>query len=305
MFGRKKPPVIAPHADGPGFDRPAPDAYPRGGERDFIVERDTRPGAPWLSAGLILGASAALFGASINYDFLLGQLLVPIIGLATAHGLLRGGFRKLIMLPATIFVIAFLATNPTIADPIVQRITGGPSVIGNWIACAVIATLSLVILALPVKAIRNRLIMRRPLLRGADRMIGTGVGFAEGAFAALLVMWGTVLLEPHARSVSNHAGAQPAQQKLAAGILRLATEIDATPLAPIIRDANLLEEFPAIRQQLGAIRSDGTLDPMAMDPGTRESLIKILESFDTAEAKSAAESLRKIGENQSRKPNSL
>lgn len=305
MFGKKKPPVITEPKSFAAYDSPRAQSFndaPRGGERDFSVDRDTKtPRAPWLTTGLLLGVTAALFGASIKYDYLLGQIVVPILGLTTLHGLFRGGFRKIIMLPATVLVVGFLATNPTVADPIVQKINGGPSVVGNWVACAVIAMVSLGLIAWPVKKIRNNVIMKRPVLRGTDRFFGTGIGFAEGAFTSLLVMWGTMLLEPQAQKIVDHPNAKACQQQFASGVIRLAAEIDASPLAPIIRDANLLEEIPAIKQQMDALQANGSFDASAIDPATRNSIIQFLESMDNEGLKAAAQSLRTIENNQEEK----
>ncbi|MCB9851622.1 MAG: CvpA family protein [Phycisphaerales bacterium] len=296
LRGQKKPPVIA---EPKAFSPPAGPSTPnRGREMDFSIDRDAPVKGPWLMAGLLLAATAATFGMSLNSDYLLGEIASPIIGLMTLHGLFKGGFRKAIMLPITIAGVGFLMTNPMIFDPIVQRVTGGPSPFGNYVACAVAITLGLWIVGIPVKAIRKKVIMKRPVLRGTDRFFGTGIGFAEGALMALLVMWGAVLIEPQAKQVATNANAKPVQRQFASGVLSLIAEIDKSPLAPIVRDANLLEEFPQLTKPLEALRADGTVDPSKLDPQQLEGLIDMLESVGGEQGSAVAEQLRTVERNR-------
>lgn len=303
LRSNKKPPVInepkrhvapaGPRIPGVGDrDRGA------GRETNFSIDREVPVTKPWLMTGLILGAMATAFGMSMKYDYLLGELVAPVIGLMTLHGLFKGGFRKAIMLPVTVVTLGFLMTNPTIFDPIVQRVTGGPSPMGNYVACMIVATIGLWIVGIPVKAIRNKVIMKRPLLRGTDRFFGTGIGFAEGAFMAVLFMWATILLEPNAKAVMNNSNAQPMQKQIAGHVLRLTSEIDASPIAPIVRDANLLEEFPQLTESMKAVRADGTVDPTKLDPEMMKGLIKTLESVGGEQGCAAAKQLRTIEKNR-------
>lgn len=299
LDSRKKPPVIS---EPKKFTPPAGPASPkagRGREVDFSIDRDASPPkAPWLMAGLMLAATAGLFGASMKYNYLLGQVVTPIVGLMTVHGLFKGGFRKAVMLPITIVTLGFLAANPMIFDPIVQRITGGPSPMGNYIACAIVATIALWLVGKPVKAIRRKVIMKRPLLRGADRFFGTGIGFAEGALLSLIIMWASVLVEPQARQVAVHPNARPAQRQFAGSLLQMIGEIDRSPLKPIVRDANLLEEFPSLTEPLKAMRADGSVDPSKLSPEQLEGMIEFVENVGGEKGKAMAEQLRTVQRNQ-------
>lgn len=298
LDSKKKPPVIA---EPRGFRPPAGPSAPaagRGREVDFSIDRDAPVKGPWLMAGLLLAITAGLFGVSVEYDYLLGEIATPIIGLMTLHGLFKGGFRKAIMLPVTIMAVGFVAANPTIFDPIVQRVTGGPSPMGNYVACAIAVSIGLWIVGMPVKAIRKRVIMKRPMLRGADRFFGTGIGFAEGAFTALLVLWASVLLEPQAKQVATHPNAQAVQRQFAGGLLQLIGEVDKSPLEPIVRDANLLEEFPSITEPLKALRADGSVDPSKLDPKQLHGLIEMLEDVGGEDGAAMAEQLRTIEKNR-------
>ncbi|HRW54958.1 MAG TPA: CvpA family protein [Phycisphaerae bacterium] len=296
LRGQKKPPVIAEKR---AFSPPAGPSTPsRGRETDFSIDRDEPVKGPWLMAGLLLTATAGAFGLSLENDYLLGQIAAPVVGLLSLHGLVKGGFRKAIMLPITIAVVGFLAANPTFFDPIVQRVTGGPSALGNYVACAGAVTLLLWIVGMPLKSIRKKVIMKRPVLRGTDRFTGTGIGFVEGAFIALVVMWSAALVEPQAKSIAANQSASSGQRYVANGVLTLLSEVDASPLQPIVRDANLLKEFPQLTKTLEAIQADGSVDPTKLDPKQVEGLIEMLESLGGEEGGQMAEQLRTIEKNQ-------
>lgn len=268
LLGMKAGPHRPPNAEGRRRRRETP----------FHIDEPRRAGTPWLSILLLLGAAGALFAWSLRQEILLGQIAAPIVGLAGLHGLLRGGFRKALMLPVSIGMLFLVASNPGFADPIVRAIAGRTSALGNGIAGVLALVLSLTVAGAIVKAMRNRLIVRRPLLLAADRFLGTGIGLAEGALLVLLLCWSTVLLEPRARRVLDHPGTVQGsfQHQFASGLVRLTHEIDESPLEPIARDANVLEEIPSVRDALDQEHPEEILDLSNLDPDMRRKALEIL-----------------------------
>src|SRR5690554_5177075 len=98
MFGTKAPPVIAKKAN----NAPAAAAAGKPAKAADWPMGQGRPGFPVLGLGLIAGASAAGLYFSTQSNYLLGQVAAVVIGGFGLHGLWRGGFRKMIMLPLTV-----------------------------------------------------------------------------------------------------------------------------------------------------------------------------------------------------------
>ncbi|MCG8407232.1 MAG: CvpA family protein [Phycisphaerales bacterium] len=268
MTGTKPPVIRPPHRTKPSWN---PSTHAAGPQTDFELEDHKRVPVPWVSIGLLLGGMAAGIGFSSQNDYLLGQIGATILGLSGLHGLWRGGLRKLIMLPAT-FVVLFLAmNNPGFADPITRAVFGKPSPFTNGIVCVAVVALALVVIGSVVKLFRNRFIMKRPFLRGADRFFGTSIGVAEGALTMLVLCWATVLLEPQARVIRDHPNrvTESMQHRFAAGIIQLAEEIQDGPFESIVHEANLLERFPEVRDALYNLGEQTQLDLEAIHPDAR------------------------------------
>ncbi len=278
----------------PDFRQPA--RRENDGGEDFEFDKTPRAGQPWLAIGLLVGAIAAGFGLSVQYDSLLGQFAAAILGAGSLHGLLRGGLRKLVMLPASVGTLALLASHPDFADPLVKMVAGESSAIGNGLACAATFVLAMLAAGTAVRIIRNRFIMKRPILRATDRLFGTSIGGAEGVLILLTICWTAVLVEPQARSILRQPSieADSAQHQFAAGLVRLAEEIDDSPLRPIIRDANLLEEFPAIREAIEGMES-GNLN--AIDPEFRKAAMEYLKNADPEQRSGLSKALGEYEQN--------
>ena len=284
MFFKRKPRAYKPRRHGRGDtepflvrmkNKPPPEPKAEGRRRrdghDFRFDEPLRIRTPWLSIALLIGAAAALFAISTQQEILLGQIAAPILGMMGLHGLLRGGFRKVIMLPVSVGMFLLVASNPGFADSLVRAVAGQSSPLGNGIACVLALIISLTVAGMIVKSIRNKFIVRRPLLLAADRFFGTGIGLAEGGLAVLMLCWSTVLLESRAQMVLDHPSTQEGsvQHQFASGLLRLSNEIDESPLEPIARDANLLEEIPSVRDALNNPDSNGIISLDMLDSETR------------------------------------
>jgi len=295
MF-KAKPPVINPRKrQNPGLFDMAPPAvqdsppttpdfrqptrHTDDGGEDFEFDKTPPTRKPWLAIGLLIGAIAAGFGLSVQYDSLLGQIAVATLGAGSLHGLWRGGLRKLVMLPASLGMLVLLASHPGFADPLIKMVAGKSSELGNGLACVAAFVLAMLAAGTVVRVIRNRIIMKRPFLRATDRLFGTTLGAAEGALILLTICWTAVLVEPHTRSILEEPSieAGSVQHKFAAGLVRLTEEIDGSPLRPIVRDANPIEEIPALRDAIENLKASG---PNAIDSKVRKAAMEALKTAD-------------------------
>lgn len=271
---------------------------------DFEFDKSPPPRKPWLAIGLLVGAVAAGFGLSLQYDSLLGQIATAMVGAGSLHGLWRGGLRKIVMLPASLGMFVLLASYPNFADPVVKMMAGKSSSLGNGLACVAAFVLAMLAAGTLVRVIRNRIIMKRPLLRATDRLFGTTIGGAEGALILLTICWTAVLVEPQARSILREPSieAGSVQHQFAAGLVRLAEEIDASPLRPIVRDANLLEEVPALHNAIENLGTTGQpFDLNAINPRLREAAMEYLKAADSEKREGQPNALEKYERgNQSR-----
>lgn len=206
-------------------------------------------GIPWLGLGFLLSVAGSGFYFSFDSKFLLGQIASLALGAFGLHGLWRGGFRKIVMLPLTVGALFLLAAKPDFADPVVKSIAGHSSVPGNMMACGLVMVVSFLVSGALVKYVRNRVIVKRPVLLGADRFVGTSVGLAEGGLVTLAMCWVAIMAEPQMLRLKSNPGTAPGTGRyaIATSILDIVREIDESPLRTFIRDNNALRDVPAVK----------------------------------------------------------
>ena len=201
---------------------------------------------------IVIVIAFAAFTVSAIFDFLLGQIAVPVLTIAGLHGLSRGGFRKLLVLPVTVGAAYLAASHLTIADSTIRKVTSDFAPVADVMAGALAVAIVLAIAGRLADALYNRFFPRRPALEFLDHLAGAGTGLIEGAFFLLVLCWATAFLEPQARVVLEHRNAEKdsLRNQFAAGLVQLTEEINGTNLERVVHETNLLEEIPAVRDVL-------------------------------------------------------
>lgn len=224
------------------------------------VESSRRRSKPLLLVGLIAGSCASMFFLSIRSGYLLGQIAAPVFLLSGLHGIWRGALRKMVMLPVSVGLVYLVTSQVDFADPVIRLMAGKSSLIGNAIACGLAVVLTVVIVGSIVKTVRDRLARNRPFLLTADRLLGAGLGLTEAAIVMLCLCWSVVLVVPQANATQALRPADPGsmQHVLATGLIQLTDEIDRGPFRSIVRDHNLLEDIPAVREALSDLPSNSS-----------------------------------------------
>lgn len=239
-----------------------------------------------MAAVLILLAGVALLLYSAKQDVLLGQIAVPILTLGALHGVLRGGLRKIVTLGVSVGVLYGVTAYPGFADPAVKAITGSSGGLTSGIVSVVIVVLALLLASVFVNRLHRRLIVGRRFVQAADRLMGTGIGLAEGAFVALAACWISVMIQPHAALVRDHPSTVPGsvRHRIAAGLLRLADEARTEPLGGFVDATNLLEKTPAVREAFEELNTSGRFSFRGLDAETAARLSKLMPQLMGDEA---------------------
>lgn len=226
----------------------------------FEVEPPRRRPSPWLLVGLVAGSCAAMFFLSVRGEYLLGQIAAPVFMLSGLHGIWRGALRKMVMLPVSVGIAYLVTSQVDFADPVIRLMGGKSSLIGNAIACGLAIVLTVVVVGSIVRAVRDRLTRSRPFLLTIDRFLGAGLGLTEAGIVMLCLCWSVVLVAPQAKATQalRPADTDSFQHVLTAGLLQLTGEIDRGPFRSIVRDHNLLEDIPAVREALSDLPSDSS-----------------------------------------------
>ncbi|MBN2562591.1 MAG: CvpA family protein [Phycisphaerae bacterium] len=254
-----------------------------GGEFQFDRPRTGRP--PILSTILLLVAGVGLFAYSIQQGVLLAQIAIPFMTLTTVHGLWRGGFRKFFMLPLVIVAFYLAFTYPDFADPAVKAVLGSSSNVVNGVITAATLGLTLVIASLVLGRVRMRHIATRPLLLLVDRVIGSGIGLAEGVFVALSICWVVVMVRPHTSLLRDHQDTLPGsfRHRVATMLVRLADDAETEPLGRVVRATNLIENTPALRDVIDELNSTGKVDLESLDPEMAQKLNELIPQMSGGE----------------------
>jgi len=230
-------------------------------------------------AGLIVGSAVALLVVSVNSEHLLGQIAAPILGVATLHGLFRGALRKIIMLPITTGAVYCAVRYFDSIKAMVTRLAGAESTIGSVVAAGVLVLFALFVVGRLVRWVRRRVIMRRRLLLLSDRVLGAGIGFAEGALIVLAFAWGSTMAAEQLHGKQMPPEALPpgsAQARVADVIERLAVEANAGPIGEVVAATDPLERMPELRGWVDGMMAKRPLDLNNMDPAVLKRLEKLL-----------------------------
>ncbi len=242
--------------------------------------RKPRQGSvPWKTAVLLLLAAAGLFAYSMHQDVLVGRIAAPMLALGALHGLWRGGFRKAIMLAATVLVFYGVTTYGGAAAQLVQNTTGSTSTAWGYGGLSLAAVIMLVFTSIFINVIRRRHILKRPVLRGLDRLSGTLIGVAEAMFIILAICWTAVEIRPHAVLVRDHTDTPVSsfQQEFAAGIVRLADEVSVGPMGRLVDATNPIDQIPVLRKAMDDLNRTGQFDLEGLDPETARTLNELLK----------------------------
>jgi uncharacterized membrane protein required for colicin V production len=231
-----------------------------------------------MSVILILALGIGLFFYSARQGVLLGQIAAVILSLATLHGVIRGGFRKIVMLAASIGVLTVAVSYPNLADNVISSVAGSSSSLANGIATVVGIGLTLLVASVLSGRLRGRHIVRRPALLAIDRAVGGCIGLAEGTLVTLAMCWMAVMIRPHAELVRDHPSTVPGsvRQQLATTLVDLSGEAQTDPLGGIVESTNLLKKSPTLCRAIDRLNATGRLDLESLDPETRAKLKELL-----------------------------
>lgn len=247
-------------------------------KRAPLDDRVPRAGPPVACIVLILVASVGLFVYSAHEEVILGQIAVPLLAIGGLHGLLRGGFRKIVTLTVMIGVCYAISQYPDFADPIVRLVRGSSSPIANGALAVVSVILALVLTGLCVSSFHRRHIARRPVALAADRVTGAVIGLAEGGLVVLCLCWMAVMVRPHVERVLDHPNTMPDsfQHQVAQTLVGLAEESQGGAFGRFVAATNLLEKSPAWRATVEELNATGTLRLEGLDPETTERLNAVI-----------------------------
>jgi uncharacterized membrane protein required for colicin V production len=210
------------------------------------------PGPAWLTITALFGGAIALLFYSVQQKHYLGILATPILLFPALHGVWRGGFRKLLMIPVIMVASWWIMKAPAAYGPTVQQFLRSADVgLVNMLvaACAVpILVLGLGI----VQTFRRRVIMRSGILFRIDRFLGALVGLAEGGLIMLTICWITILMAPKLREATadTQMDQYPLQKSIVEGFLKVSDEAQTGQVGEIVARTNVLDRVPTVKQKL-------------------------------------------------------
>lgn len=257
------------------------DVYLGGGGGQEQMDREA-PGFPLKSAALILLTAVALFAASDHYGYLLGQIAAPILAIGTLHGLWRGGFRKIVMLAATVGLLYGVTAGGGCAAKLLGG--GQPSRAAGWsyAVLGLAGIVALLMVSAVVKSVRKNMIVTRPLACGVDRIVGVIVGLIEPALLVLAVCWTVTEIRPHAQLIRDHRDTEVGsfRHQMATQMVRLADEADRGVVGRLVRATNPFDQIPMIRKAIDELNTTGQcslFDLSKLDPQTADGLNAVLK----------------------------
>jgi uncharacterized membrane protein required for colicin V production len=258
-----------------------------GAKFSFPEPASSRSGRwPLKSFAFIVLLGAALFLYSLRHDLLLGQFAAMILTLGALHGLWRGGTRKIIMIAATIGLLYLATSSSDAANTYIQSRMSPSAASWSWVVIAGVLVLALLVIGISVSIFRRRVVMKHPFLRGFDRLVGVGVGTAEGALIILTVCWMAVSIRPYATVVRDQPQTQvgSSRHRMLTDMVRIADEAGDGTVGEIVDATNPIDSVPVLKQAIDDLNTKGEirLDSLGnLDPETARKLNEWLKQNPT------------------------
>ena len=167
----------------------------------------------------------------------------------------------------------------------IQKVAGNSSGFISGLITAAAAIALYLISMVMVGRFRRRHIANRTGRLRVDRLVGSAIGFAEGAFIVLAICWTVVMVRPHAEVVrdSRDVAADSFQHQAADTIVRLAREAQTPPLASLVKATNLIERTPVLRDAIHQFNTTGSIDLSHLDPQTAARLDDLTKQMSKGE----------------------
>jgi len=253
--------------------------------------------SPFARRAAIVIACAC--GAAVLLALLLGNTFTlaaaAVVSLATLQGLWRGGAETVSVFVA--MIVAVLLGPPlgrALEAPVASAIGAG-GMMGRFAAIAtgviVVVVLSSVVLAL----VARRFLRRVRWWRTNDRLLGAGVGFLTGSFAATLLAWSLLAIAPvaeaqlaAARRDAEARGEAAPNSRVSEWVVGASDKVRTSALGSVAANANPLRgaEIFSLADDFVAI----SRDRRAMEAFKQSEAVQDLASLSSLET--AMERLR-------------
>jgi hypothetical protein len=146
-------------------------------------------------------------------------------------------------------------------EGLVGSVLGTSGLVNRMVSIAVCAMVLMAVIATLMSIPIGRWLKTRPKLKRYDRLLGAGFGIAEGALAALFVIWGALAIEPLAagnvaRAADPDSGVQ--RSRVAQLALSFATSARESVVGRVAAPVNPLRQMRALRlfERAEAVMSD-------------------------------------------------
>ncbi len=243
-------------------------------------------------------AAAGCFAFFAHRGHLVGEISAVALLPCALHGLWRGGFRKTVMLAATLGLFYLLSIKPDFAAPLVTAVTGSTGGVANAVASGIIAMITWIAVFFIARTINRRVIETRRFLSFTNRFAGALIGGAEGALMVLTVCWCASSLKPFAENLvhADDAVAGSAQTRIGKYMMQIASEADVGLLGQMTRATNPIHQVPALRNAVDQLNTTGHLDFDSVDPATIKEVQDFLRQSGAADAAGMSELVKKLNE---------
>lgn len=204
---------------------------------------------------LLLGLVAIIFGN------LATRIVVVLIGLSMLNGYWLGASRVVGAIVGMLLAIATAVPVGRACEGLVGGVFGTSGLVNRMFSIAICALVLMALVATLMSIPIGRWLKRRPRLRRYDRLVGAGLGIAEGTLMALFVIWGALAVEPIvaanvARGADPVAGAAPTRAAQIA--LSFATAAQESVVGQVTAPVNPLRHMRALNllERAEAVLSD-------------------------------------------------
>jgi hypothetical protein len=243
-----------------GADALSPEPGPRKrGLAGFLAS----PAGIGLCALVLLSAAALIFG-----DLVTG-LFVVFIALAVVNGYWIGASRIAALLGGLLVAAVLTVPLGKAFEGVLGAVLNLTGLTSRLVSIALVAVINVLAVTVILQIVIGRLHKRKPEWRRHDRLVGAGLGLAEGALLGLLLIWSILSLEPIATSslVMTDGPQRPGRSNLVSQ--RVAAIADVARRSAVGRFADATNPLTEIR--LITLLEDSLI--VMNDPAAQEAFV--------------------------------
>lgn len=177
------------------------------------------------------------------------RICASVVVLCALQGLWRGAAELVGLLAGTLVAILAAPSLGRACEGLVSSVVGTGGLVNRFLAIAAAGGLIIAGVTIAVSVVARRVLGRSSWLEGSNRLLGMGLGAAEGIIIALAVLWIPLTLEPvaAARLAEQELEGAGGRKGVPGAVMAWADAVRGSALGGVARGSNPIGDSKVLK----------------------------------------------------------